>query len=160
MGMLLIGMVNLLVSFSLSLMIALRSKEVLFSQWKDLSELIIKHLFTHPKDFFIPRSKSVKYARIDSEGRIIYDDNVKETTMPSGYVVRRLGGKKMTPQNNMENASHVANTDLSQGTLDKVEPQNKHDRHTEAGEVGLDMNHENNAKNPLPKPDKPPQLPK
>lgn len=155
-GVLLIGFVNLMVSFSLSLMIALRSKEVHFSQWKDLGDLIIKHLITQPKDFIMPRSESVKYARIDSEGRIIQDDNVKETQMPHGYVVRRLGNKKTSPQN----ANKVANTDLSQETLDVVKIKDKHDRHIEAGEIGLDMNSENNAKNPLPKPEKPPQLPK
>lgn len=154
-GMLLIGMVNLIVSFSLSLMIALRSKEVHFSQWKDLSELIFKHFITRPKDFFIPRDESVKYARIDSEGRIIYDDNVKETAIPSGSVVRRLGKK-----NDTQNAIQVAKTDLSTGTFDKVVPQDRHARHTEAGEAGLDMTSQTNAKNPLPKPEKPPQLPK
>lgn len=155
-GVLLIGLVNLMVSFSLSLMIALRSKEVHFSQWKDLGDLMIKHLITNPKDFFIPRNESIKYARIDSEGRIIQDDNVKETTVPHGYVVRRLGNKKTNPKN----ASKVASTDLSQETLDVVKPNDRHDNHIEAGEVGLDMNNENNAKNPLPKPEKPPQLPK
>ncbi|UYZ69449.1 site-specific recombinase [Moraxella bovis] len=156
-GVLLIGMVNLIVSFSLSLMIALRSKEVHFSQWKDLGELMFKHLITHPRDFFIPRNESVKYARIDSEGRIIYDDNVKETAIPSGSVVRRLGNKKTDPLKDIQNAVNVAKTDLSQGTLDKVKVETKH---SEAGEMGLDMNSETNAKNPLPKPDKPPQLPK
>lgn len=156
-GMMLIGMVNLIVSFSLSLMIALRSKEVNFSQWKGLGELIFKHLITHPKDFFIPRSETIQYARIDSEGRIIYDDVVKETAIPSGSVVRRLGSKKSDPLRDIQNAVNVAKTDLSQEVLDKV----KHDdKPIEAGEVGLDMNSETNAKNPLPKPDKPPQLPK
>ncbi|STZ55939.1 Site-specific recombinase [Moraxella lacunata] len=156
-GVLLIGMVNLIVSFSLSLMIALRSKEVHFSQWKDLGELMFKHFISRPRDFFIPRNESVKYARIDSEGRIIYDDNVKETAIPSGSVVRRLGNKKADPLKDIQNAVNVAKTDLSQGTLNKVK---QDDKPIEAGEMGLDMNSETNAKNPLPKPDKPPQLPK
>ncbi|MDO4449890.1 MAG: site-specific recombinase [Moraxella sp.] len=146
-GVLLIGMVNLMVSFSLSLMIALRSKEVNFKQWQDLGELIFKHLITRPRDFFIPRSETVKYARIDNEGKIIHDDNVKEATMPTGYVVRRLGKRKVS-------AETTAKTDLSQEQFTPVGVP------LEAGEVGLDMNNENNAKNPLPKPDKPPQLPK
>ena len=156
-GVLLIGMVNLIVSFSLSLMIALRSKEVHFSQWKDLGELMFKHFISRPRDFFIPRNESVKYARIDSEGRIIYDDNVKETAIPSGSVVRRLGSKKTDPLKDIQNAVNVAKTDLSQGMLDKVK---QDDKPAQAGEMGLDMNSETNAKNPLPKPDKPPQLPK
>ena len=93
----LIGMVNLIVSFSLSLMIALRSKEVNFSQWKGLGELIFKHLITHPKDFFIPRSETIQYARIDSEGRIIYDDVVKETAIPSGRLFVVWAVKKPIP---------------------------------------------------------------
>lgn len=94
-GVLLIGMVNLMVSFSLSLMVALRSKEVNFSQWQELNSLLIKHLLTHPLNFILPRSQSVKYAKMDSEGRIIFDENtIKETSIPYQSVMRRLGRKK------------------------------------------------------------------
>lgn len=147
-GVLLIGLVNLMVSFSLSLIVALRSKEVHFSQWQELNALLFKHLATHPLNFFIPRSQSVKYTRIDSEGRIIFDDNtIKETILPHQYVVRRLG-------KHISDAQNTANTDLSQEQFQLVGSK------IEAGEKGLDMSQENNAKNPLPKPDKPPQLPK
>ena len=148
-GVLLIGLVNLMVSFSLSLIVALRSKEVHFSQWAELNTLLYKHLITHPLNFFVPRSQSVKYTRIDSEGRIIFDDNtIKETSLPYQYVVRRLG------QHIKTDAQNTAKTDLSQEQFQLVGSK------IEASEKGLDMNQENNAKNPLPKPDKPPQLPK
>ncbi|WP_066803870.1 site-specific recombinase [Moraxella oblonga] len=145
-GVMLIGFVNLMVSFSLSLMVALRSKEVNFSQWHELHSLLFNHFITRPWEFFIPRRESVKYARMDSEGRIIHDDTVKDTIAPIGYVVRRLGKRKTSAE--------TAKTDLSQEHFSPVGVP------LEAGEVGLDMYNENNAKNPLPKPDKPPQLPK
>ena len=76
-GVLLIGLINLLVSFSLSLMVALRSKEVRYSQGQELFFIIVKHLITSPLNFFIPRNQSVKYDKLDSEGRIIFDEVTK-----------------------------------------------------------------------------------
>lgn len=147
-GVILIGLVNLMVSFSLSLIVALRSKEVHFSQWQELNALIIQHLITHPLNFFVPRSQSVKYTRIDSEGRIIFDSTLKETYLPHQYVVRRLGKRSVSDVQN------TAKTDLSQEQFTPIGTK------IEAGEKGLNMTQQNNAKNPLPKPDKPPQLPK
>lgn len=149
-GVMLIGLVNLLVSFSLSLMVALRSKEVHFRQWTELTALIGKHLITNPLNFILPRSQSVKYERIDSEGRVIFDENngFKEANIPHRYVVRRLTRRTKADVQN------TAKTDLSQEQFTPLGTK------IEAGERGLDMNNENNAKNPLPKPDKPPQLPK
>ncbi len=121
-GVLLIGLINLLVSFSLSLMVALRSKEVRYSQGQELFFIIVKHLITSPLNFFIPRNQSVKYDKLDSEGRIIFDEVTKETQIPHHSAVRRLSLKKAE--------STQTNTN------------------------------ENNAKTSLPKPDKPPQLPK
>lgn len=120
-GVLLIGLINLLVSFSLSLMVALRSKEVRYSQGQELFWLIIKHLFTSPLNFFIPRNQSVKYDALDSEGRIIFEGITKEAQIPHHSAVRRLSLKKAEP-------AKVADDTL--------------------------------AKSSLPKPDKPPQLPK
>lgn len=149
-GVLLIGFVNLIVSFSLSLMIALRSREVHFRQWSELVSLIIKHLITNPLNFILPRSQSVKYERIDSEGRVIFDEqsSFKEAQLPHQYVVRRLGRRTKS------DVQHTAKTDLSQEQFTPFGTK------MEAGERGLDMTSETNAKNPLPKPDKPPQLPK
>ena len=69
-----IGMINLLVSFSLALMTALRARNVKVFEWKFLFELVTSHLMTQPSDFFIPRKQPMKYALIDSDGNIIYDD--------------------------------------------------------------------------------------
>ena len=103
-------------------MVALRSKEVRYSQGQELFFIIVKHLITSPLNFFIPRNQSVKYDKLDSEGRIIFDEVTKETQIPYHSAVRRLSLKKAE--------STQTNTN------------------------------ENNAKTSLPKPDKPPQLPK
>jgi site-specific recombinase len=53
-GVLLIGMTNLLVSFSLALFVALKARRVSFNQWIPLGQLILGHFFTRPTDFFLP----------------------------------------------------------------------------------------------------------
>mgnify|MGYP000007440759 FL=1 len=73
-GVMVIGMINLLVSFSLALMTALRARNVKVFEWKFLFELVASHLMTQPSDFFIPRKQPMNYALIDSDGNIIYDD--------------------------------------------------------------------------------------
>lgn len=74
-GMLLIGAVNLAVSFSLALFVALRSKDVEFSEWKTLNGLLFKHLKTRPMDYIYPSNNPHKYSKIDSEGRIIFEED-------------------------------------------------------------------------------------
>ncbi len=49
-----IGLVNLGVSFSLALMLALKSRGVQFRLWLPLLRLILQHLRRHPRDFFWP----------------------------------------------------------------------------------------------------------
>lgn len=133
-GVLLIGMVNLLVSFSLALMVALRSKEVRFFEWKRLNGLVFDHFLTRPLDFILPRKESVKYAKINSDGEIIYEDTAsKETRFFSDAAIRRLGLKPREPKE-----VHLE--------------QNQHPMQTEVEEA--------QNLNPLPKPDKPPKLPK
>ncbi|MCL2160569.1 MAG: site-specific recombinase [Betaproteobacteria bacterium] len=53
-GVLLIGLVNLLVSFSLALYVAMRSRGITFAQGRVLSTLVLRHFFSHPLDFFFP----------------------------------------------------------------------------------------------------------
>ncbi len=53
-GVLLIGMTNLLVSFSLALFVALKARGVSYGEWISLGKLIIGHFFTRPSDFFLP----------------------------------------------------------------------------------------------------------
>ncbi|WAI87678.1 hypothetical protein SC65A3_01140 [Psychrobacter sp. SC65A.3] len=100
-GVLLIGMVNLIVSFSLALLVALRSKEVKFVDWSRLTKQLFSHLMTHPSDFFWPRDKPMKYARIDSQGQMIFDDTASQNSnqpLPKNYVVRRLSDVKVLPK--------------------------------------------------------------
>lgn len=51
-GVLLIGLTNLFVSFTLTIIVALRSRQVQFEQWKPLAKLVLTHFFTRPSDFF------------------------------------------------------------------------------------------------------------
>ncbi|WP_353171399.1 site-specific recombinase [Acinetobacter rudis] len=53
-GVLLIGLTNLFVSFSLTVVVALRARRVRFEQWKPLAKLVYTHFFTRPMDFFWP----------------------------------------------------------------------------------------------------------
>jgi len=53
-GVLLIGLINLLVSFTLALSVAMRSRGITFAQRYTLSVLVLRHLFKHPLDFFFP----------------------------------------------------------------------------------------------------------
>ena len=101
MGVLMIGMVNLMVSFSLALFVALRSKEVQFLEWSRLTKQLFSHIMTHPSDFFWPRDKPMKYARIDSQGHMIFEDSAVANSgkpLPSNYVVRRLSDVKILPK--------------------------------------------------------------
>ncbi len=110
-GVLLIGAVNLAVSFSLALMVALRSKGVRMFEWGRLAEMVFTHLKTRPLDFILPRRESVTYARIDSDGQIIYEDTAdKEASAPDTSAVRRLKNNKKidavesNPQLNADNS--------------------------------------------------------
>lgn len=53
-GVLLIGLTNLFVSFSLTIVVALRARRVRYEQWKPLAKLVYTHFFTRPMDFFWP----------------------------------------------------------------------------------------------------------
>ncbi|MDR2030831.1 MAG: site-specific recombinase [Azoarcus sp.] len=53
-GVLLIGMVNLLVSFTLALYVAMRSRNITFAQGRTFSLLVLRRLITRPLDFVFP----------------------------------------------------------------------------------------------------------
>lgn len=53
-GVMLIGLVNLLVSFSLALWVAMRSRGVAFSSVRSLFLPLRRHLFSHPLEFLLP----------------------------------------------------------------------------------------------------------
>lgn len=115
-GVALIGIVNLIVSFSLALFVALRSKEVQFFEWGRLTKLVFSHIISHPSDFFWPRDKPMKYARIDSQGHMIFDDTSMQKgddSLRNNYVVRRLSDVKILPKS-MRAQAHTeqATTDI------------------------------------------------
>lgn len=56
-GVLSIGVVNLLVSFSLALFVALRSRQVRFRQWPELLKALLMRFLTAPLEFFVPPKK-------------------------------------------------------------------------------------------------------
>lgn len=51
---LLIGTVNLLVSFGLALYVAMKSRKVSFVQWRRLAVALAKRLYRNPREFFMP----------------------------------------------------------------------------------------------------------
>ena len=53
-GILLIGLVNLAVSFALALYVAMRSRGITFVQGHVLSILVLRRFLSHPLDFFFP----------------------------------------------------------------------------------------------------------
>lgn len=148
-GVVLIGVVNLMVSFSLALFVALRSKDVQFFEWGKLARLLFNHLTTHPLDFFIPRPKPMKYAHINSQGDIIFENvavNRDNKLMPNDYVMRRLPEikKQLKKANLVKTDDTVDLQDFSNTKTTEQTPQS-----TEAK-----MN-----KIALEKPDNPPRLP-
>lgn len=93
-GVIVIGMINLLVSFSLALITALRARNVKVFEWKYLFGLVASHLVNQPSDFFIPRKQPMKYALIDSDGNIIYDDK----PIPKSQKNSKLAKLKLQPK--------------------------------------------------------------
>ena len=203
-GVALIGMVNLVVSFSLALFVALRSKEVRFFEWSRLTKLVFGHIISHPSDFFWPRDKPMKYARIDSQGHMIFDDTSAQKNgkaIPSNYVVRRLSDVRILPESkqttqtstdiyydNQPNGDYTQPhtspkkvMDLDDGLVDDelnsmpYTDDIQYDKATKTistidsehndiiADEHSDTDHDDkstgDAKNPLPKPKKPPKLP-
>ncbi len=196
-GVALIGLVNLMVSFTLALIVALRSKDVKFLEWGRLIQLIFAHLVSHPSDFLWPREKPMKYARINSQGHMIFEDVAQKNgkPIPNNYVVRRLSDVQVLPQS-IQSAETQTDIHYNQTLSDEI-TQNHGDHNLSALTkdspkkiIDLDdglnddelnsvpylediqyeksedaaiskANHEIpcNAKTPLPKPKKPPNLP-
>lgn len=57
-GVLLIGLINLLVSFSLALYVAMRSRGITFEQGRILNALVLRRIFKRPQDLFFPPRSS------------------------------------------------------------------------------------------------------
>lgn len=59
-GVLLIGLTNLAVSFALTLTVAMRARRILFSQGRELVMMVLHRLVTRPRDFFLPPPRDAK----------------------------------------------------------------------------------------------------
>ena len=59
-GVILIGLTNLFVSFTLTVIVALRARRVRFAQWKPLAKLVFAHFLTRPSDFFWPPKQPIE----------------------------------------------------------------------------------------------------
>lgn len=57
-GVAMIGIVNLAVSFTLALNVALRARQVSDPQWRNLARAILAHLRRQPRDFFLPPARA------------------------------------------------------------------------------------------------------
>lgn len=154
-GVLLIGLVNLMVSFSLALMVAMRSKNVDGFEWRRISELVFKHFVKRPQDFFWPRTETVKYAKITSDGQMIFEQGErKDKPLSDNYVIRRLPSKKgeiievVIPDGDTSDDKSQISKAIKAYHNDEAAPTEPQKDDSE-GQIS-----------PLPKPDKPPQLPK
>lgn len=152
-GMLLIGMMNLLVSFSLALMVALRSKEVKFTEWKQLYKLVTNHFITRPLDFVWPRKQTVKYAKINSLGEIIFEEATDEKAnhIFADSIVRRLGRNKPKDASKGEVPDDIREAIEAYHNDELDESGNLVDKSSD--------DHDDNGINSLPKPSTPPNLP-
>ncbi|SJM37325.1 Site-specific recombinase [Psychrobacter pasteurii] len=186
-GVALIGTLNLLVSFSLAIIVALRSKGVEVIEWKTISKLMYTHLFTQPRDFFLPRPEPMKYAKIDSQGYMIYEEankTQKHKLFPKHFAVRRLSSVRVVPEGVAIDTSHTDEMNEKKELQDKLTT-DQPTTPTEKKIVKLDVQEfelvnpelletgivhsdtgasssndkTKNAKTPLPKPKNPPKLP-
>ena len=72
-GVILIGLTNLFVSFTLTIIVALRARRVRFEQWKPLAKLVLTHFLTRPSDFFWPPKTPLEV----EESTHLHKQNVK-----------------------------------------------------------------------------------
>lgn len=59
-GMWLIGFMNFIVSFGLSILLAFRSRNIPFTETKDLAWAVLKYFKSFPMEFFIPTGGGVE----------------------------------------------------------------------------------------------------
>lgn len=66
-GVLLIGLTNLFVSFSLTIFVALRARRVRVQEWRPLIKLITTHFVTRPSEFFWPPRQPLQIDEEDAK---------------------------------------------------------------------------------------------
>lgn len=62
---LLIGVVNLIVSFSLAIYVAMKSRKLSFAQWRTFLKTLLSRLNQHPAEFFLPPKHEVEVLEKD-----------------------------------------------------------------------------------------------
>ncbi len=68
-GMWLIGFMNFTVSFGLSLFLAFRSRNIPFSETKELAKSTLKYFKSFPSEFFLPTGSTVEVLNTDAQDR-------------------------------------------------------------------------------------------
>lgn len=66
-GVILIGLTNLFVSFSLTIFVALRARRVRVQEWRPLIKLITTHFVTRPSEFFWPPKQPLQIDQEDAK---------------------------------------------------------------------------------------------
>jgi len=66
-GVLVIGMVNLLVSFYLAMWVGLKARGVNFAQRRQLLTAILRHLWHQPREFFLPPKPADRHESLNGE---------------------------------------------------------------------------------------------
>lgn len=93
-GVFLIGLINLMVSFSLALITALKAKKVQMLAWKEIFKLVKSHFLSQPSDFFIPRKQPMQYAQIDHDGNMIFEEKLPKETSHEKLTASQVEEKK------------------------------------------------------------------
>lgn len=123
-GVMVIGMINLMVSFSLALITALRARNVKMFEWKYLFGLVASHLVSQPSDFFIPREEPMKYALIDNDGNIIYHEDKPEKVenKPELTPAQKLAKVEKLSQDEINEKKQAIKEKVVEKILDNVNP--------------------------------------
>ena len=77
-GILLVGITNLVVSFSLALYVAMKSRKVTFAQWRLLLKTLAKRFIQNPALFLLPPKSAPKVESLDS----VADDGAAKEDAP------------------------------------------------------------------------------
>lgn len=121
-GVALIGLVNLMVSFSLALITALRARGVKLFEWTSLVDMVAKHFFAHPSDFFVPRKQPMQYAQIDSDGNMIHDEKaITKAERKAQHKAQNASKTTAKLAQNTDSAEDLLTLPIGTGVLQKGE---------------------------------------
>ncbi|MBN8443745.1 MAG: site-specific recombinase [Thauera sp.] len=77
-GVLLIGLVNLAVSFSLTLTVAMRARRISFAQGRSLVRMLLQRFLKHPQEFLLPPLRAAR-----PEQKAVNGDRAASLTTPA-----------------------------------------------------------------------------